>query len=256
MKRRSPFVMMALALGCFISSVMAGHAAQLKVFASVALTPVLNELSPVYEKKTGNKLLITYALSVELMRRIADSEAADVIILTRAMINDLQKQNKVVAGSAADIAGTAVSVVARAGAPKPDISSVEAFRQALLTAKSVAYSDPAKGGLSGVIARRAMERLGIAEQMSGKTVLGAGAQAAVAVAKGEAELGIALASEIVPVAGVQLIGPLPGDLASKMVFASGIHIDSASAEPAKALIDFLTGPEAATTFKANGFDPG
>jgi molybdate transport system substrate-binding protein len=256
MKRRSPFVMTALALGCLISSVTAGHAAELKVFASVALAPALNALSPTYEKKRGDKLLITYAVAAELMKRITDSEAADVVILTRAMINDLQKQNKVAAGSAVNIAGTAVSVVVRAGAPKPDISSAEAFRQALLTAKSVAYSDPAKGGLSGVTAKRAMERLGIAQQMSGKTVLAAGGQAAVAVAKGEAELGIALASEIVPVAGARLIGPLPGDLASTTVFAGGIGIESGSAESAKALIDFLTGPEAATTFKANGFDPG
>jgi molybdate transport system substrate-binding protein len=256
MKRRSLFVMTALALGCLISSVTAGRAAELKVFASVALSSVLNELSPAYEKKTGDKLVITYRVAAELMKRMTDGEAVDVVILTRAMIDDLQKQNKVAAGSAVNIAGTPVSVVAKAGAPKPDISSVESFKQALLTAKSVSYSDPAKGGLSGVVAQRAIERLGIATQMSGKTVLVGGAQAAVAVAKGEAELGIAQASEIVPVAGVQVIGPLPGDLASTTVFAGGIGADSASAESAKALIDFLAGREAAPPFKAHGFEPG
>jgi molybdate transport system substrate-binding protein len=254
MKRRSPFVM-ALALSCVISSVTAGHAAQLKVFASVALTSVLDGLSPAYEKKTGDKLLITYDVSAGLMKRIADNEAVDVVILTEAMINDLQKHDKVAAGSAAVIADTKVSVVARAGAARPDISSADALKQALLRAKSVAYSDPANGGLSGVVAKRVMERLGIASQMTGKTVLAPGGQTGVAVANGDAELGIAQASEIVPVAGTQLIGPLPGDLASMTIFSGGISVRSASAASAKALIDFLTGPEAAQPFKADGFEP-
>jgi molybdate transport system substrate-binding protein len=171
------------------------------------------------------------------------------------MINDLQKQNKVAAGSAVNLAGTEVSMVAKSGKPKPDISSVEAFRKALLRAKSVAYSDPAKGGLSGVVSEQAIERLGIAKQMSGKTVLVAGGQAGEAVASGDAEIGIAQASEIVPVAGVQLIGPLPGNFASVTVFACAIGLESSSAENAKGLIEFLRGAEAAPTFKVNGFEP-
>jgi molybdate transport system substrate-binding protein len=254
MKRRSHSVM-ALALACCLSPVAAGHAAQLKVFASVALTSVLEQLSPAYERKTGDELLITYDVSAGLMKRIAANEAVDVIIVTEAMIDDLRKQGKVAAGSAAVIADTKVSVVAKAGAAKPDISSAEALKQALLAAKSVAYSDPANGGLSGVVAKRTIEKLGIAAQLAGKTVLAGGGQTGAVVAKGDAELGIAQASEIVPVAGTQLIGPLPGDLASMTVLAAGARTRSESAESAKALIDFLTGPDAAQSLKANGFDP-
>jgi molybdate transport system substrate-binding protein len=255
MKRRSICITTTLAVGCFITSISVGQAAQVKVFASVALKSVLNQLSLAYEEKSGNTLLVTYGLAADLMKRIADREAVDVVILTRGMINDLQKQNKLAAGSAVNLAGTEVSVVAKAGMPKPDISSVEAFRKALLGAKSVAYSDPAKGGLSGVVSEQAIERLSIAKQMSGKAVLVGGGQAAEAVAAGDAEIGIAQASEIVPVAGVQLIGPLPGNLASVTFFAGAIGIESASAESAKGLIEFLAGLEAAPTFEANGFEP-
>ncbi|MGJ4940334.1 substrate-binding domain-containing protein [Bradyrhizobium sp. HKCCYLS1011] len=255
MKTRSSCVTAALAVGGLIASITCGQAAQVKVFASVALKSVLDQLSPAYEKDTGNKLLITCEVAADLMKRISDGEAVDVVILTRGMINDLQKQNRVVTGSAVTLATTEVSVVTRSGMPMPNIGSVEALRQALLGAKAVAYSDPAKGGLSGVVSEQAIERMGIAKQMSGKTVLVAGGQAAKAVAAGDADIGIAQASEIVPVAGVQMIGPLPGNLASVTVFAGAIGLESASAENAKGLIEFLRGPEAALTFKGNGFEP-
>jgi molybdate transport system substrate-binding protein len=257
MKRRFPVVTaLACSLGCLLSPVTAGHAAELKVFASVALQSVLDEVSPAYEKKTGDKLLITYDVSAGLMKRMASDEPVDVIIVTDAMINDLQKQGKVAAGSGAVIADTKVSVATKAGAPRPDISSADALKQALLAAKSVTYSDPAKGGLSGTVAKRTIDRLGIAEQLKDKTVVAPGGQTGIVIAKGDAELGIALASELVPVAGTQLIGPLPGDLASMTILAGGISAKSASAESAKALIDFLHRPEAVQSLKAKGFDPG
>jgi molybdate transport system substrate-binding protein len=256
MKRRSHFVMgLALSLACLFSPLDAGHAAELKVFASVALTSVLDQLSPTYEKKTGDKLLITYDVSAGLMKRIAGDEAVDVIIVTEAMINDLQKQGKVAAGGAAVIADTNVSVATKAGAPKPDISSADALKRALLAARSVTYSDPAKGGLSGTVAKRTIDRLGIAEQLKDKIVVAPGGQTGAVVAKGDAELGIALASELVPFPGTQLIGPLPGDLASSTILAGGIGAKSGSANSAKALIDFLTGPDAAQPLEANGFEP-
>jgi molybdate transport system substrate-binding protein len=171
------------------------------------------------------------------------------------MMDDLQKQSKIGSLGASNIAGTPVAVVARAGAPKPDIGSVDAFKQALLKAKCVVYADPAKGGLSGVVAARAIERLGIAEQMKGKTILVPGAQAAEVVAKGEADLGIAQASEILPVSGAELVGPLPGDFATMTVFAGAVGADSRSAEAAKTFLEFLATPDAAATFKAKGFEP-
>jgi molybdate transport system substrate-binding protein len=232
------------------------RAAELRVLASVAVTSALNELTPVYESATGDKLSIEYSLAADLKKRILDGETADVIILTRPMMDDLQKQNMLAANSLVNVAGTRVSVVARAGGPMPDISSVDAFKQTLLTARSIVYADPAKGGASGVYFARVLDRLGIAEQMKGKTILVPGAQAAEVVARGDAELGVAQASEIVPVAGAQLVGPLPGELASTTVFTAGIDAPSKSPEAAKTLIKFLTGPEAASRFKTKGFEPG
>jgi len=232
------------------------QAAEIKVLASVALTSSLDDLKSVYEKETGNQLSIGYGLSADLKKRISSGEAADLIVLTRPMMEDLQSQNKVAAGSLVNLAGTPVSVVARAGAPKPDISSVEALKHTLLAARSIVYADPAKGGVSGVYFASVLNRLGIADQLKDKTILVPGAQAPEVVAKGDAELGVAQASEIVPVAGAQLVGPLPGELASMTVFTGGIGATSKSPEATKTLIKFLTGPEAVSRLKTKGFEPG
>src|ERR1700754_1221073 len=247
---------LAAAVGGLMLSSTVGHAAEVKVFTSVALTQALNELSPIFEQKTGNKLVIDFNLAAVQKKRILEGERADVIILTRAMMEDLAKQNKLATGNIVNIAGTPVALAARAGAPKPDITTVEAFKQTLLSAKSISYADPAKGGLSGVVAGKAIERLGIVEQMKAKTTLVPGAQSPELVAKGEVELGIAQASEIVPIAGAQLVGPLPGELGTMTQFSGGIGADSSSASASKALIDFLVGQEAGPRFKAKGFEPG
>lgn len=242
-------------LGLVTSHDVAG-AAELKVLASVALTSALDELSPMYEKATGDKLSIAYGVSADLKKRILDGETADVVILTRPMMDDLEKQHKLAANSVVNVGRTPVSVVARAGAPKPDISSVDAFKHALLAARSIVYADPAKGGASGVYFAGVLDRLGIAEQVKGKTILVPGAQAAEVVARGDAELGVAQGSEIVPVAGAQLVGPLPGELASTTVFSAGIGAASKAPEAGKAFIKFLTGPEAVPPLRAKGFEPG
>jgi molybdate transport system substrate-binding protein len=256
MNRQSLVTTIAAALSILLLSGAVARAAEIKVFTSVALRSALDGVVPEFEKNTGNKVTIDYNLAAEQKKRILGGERADVIILTRAMMEDLAKQGKVAADSIANVAGTPVSVVARAGASKPDISSVEAFKQALLAAKSIAYADPARGGLSGVVTARAIEHLGIADQLKAKTILVPGAQSPDLVAKGEAELGVAQASEIVPVAGVQLVGPLPGELASMTMFTGGIGAESQSAAAAKALIEFLRGPDAAPSFKTKGFEPG
>lgn len=257
MIRRSFILSTAVtALGAFVVLVSVAQAADLKVLTSVALTSVLDELAPAFEKATGNKLAIEYGLAAVLKKRILDGEAADVIVLTRPMMDDLQKQNKFATNSLVNVAGTEVAIAARAGAPKPDIGSVEAFKHTLLTARSIVYADPAKGGVSGVVFARVIDRLGIAEAMQAKTILVPGAQAAEVVAKGEAELGIGQASEIVPVAGVQLVGPLPGEFASTTVFTAAVGVVSKSPEAAKGLIEFLTGPQATPLFKTKGFQPG
>ena len=258
MNGRSLTMQTAAALTGLMLSALVADAAEVKVFTSVALTNALDELAPIFEQKTGNKLTISYDLAAVQKKRILDGERADVIILTRVMMDDLAKQNKLAPGNIVNVASTPVALAARAGAPKPDISTADAFKQTLLSAKSISisYADPAKGGLSGVVASRAIERLGIAEQMKSKTTLVPGAQSPDLVAKGEVELGIAQASEIVPNAGAQLVGPLPGELGSMTQFSGGIGAESASANASKALIDFLAGQEAGSQFKAKGFEPG
>jgi molybdate transport system substrate-binding protein len=231
------------------------EAAEVKVFTSVALTAALTELVPAFEKATGDKVTVVYGLAAEMKKRVLDGESADVIMITRPMLDDLAKQNKLATGSLVDVAGTPVAVAARAGAAKPDIGTIDALKRTLLAAKSIVYADPAKGGLSGVVFARALDKLGIADQMKAKTILVPGAQAADLVAKGEAELGVGQASEIVPVKGVELVGPLPGELASTTVFAAAVGTESKSPAAAKALIEFLRAPQAAPAFKAKGFQP-
>jgi molybdate transport system substrate-binding protein len=155
-----------------------------------------------------------------------------------------------------NVAGTPVAMAARAGVEKPDISSVDALKRTLLSAKMIVYADPAKGGASGVYFAHVVDQLGIAEQLKSKTILVPGAQAAEVVAKGVAEIGVAQGSEILPVSGAQLVGPLPGEFASTTVFTAAIGTSTKVPEAAKSLILFLTGPIAVPVFKAKGFQPG
>ena len=135
------------------------NAAEIKVLSSVALTSALDELAPVLERTSGNKLVIEYGVAAQLKERFLAGAAADVLILTRQLMDDLQQQGKVTTGSLTNLGGTAVAVAVRSGAPKPDISSVEAFKRALVSVKSVVYADPAKGGASGVYFARVIDRL-------------------------------------------------------------------------------------------------
>jgi molybdate transport system substrate-binding protein len=236
------------------SSILAS-ADEIKVLASVALTSTLNELAPRFESASGNKLTIGYGLAAQLKQHILDGEATDVAILIRPMMEDLLKRGKL-SGSLENFGGTPVAIAIRAGAPKPDISSVDALKRTLLAARSISYADPAKGGASGVVFAKAIERLGLTEKLKAKTILVPGAQAPELVAKGEAELGVAQASEIVAVNGAEVLGPLPGDLGSVTLFTAGVGESSKVPDAAKALIKFLTGPIAAPVLKAKGFEPG
>jgi molybdate transport system substrate-binding protein len=237
----------------FLIAASVAQAAEIKVLTSVALTSALGELAPQFEHATGNKLTIGYSLIADLRKRILAGETADVIILSPPMMDELQKQDKLAPGAIVNVAGTAVALAVRAGAPKPDISSVDALKRVLLAAKSIVYS---KGGASGVYFAHVLDRLGIAEQVKSKTILVPGAQAADVVAKGEAEIGVASTAEIASVAGAELVGPLPGELGSTTFFSAAIGAGTKVPEEAKSLIRFLTGPTAAPVFKAKGFEPG
>jgi molybdate transport system substrate-binding protein len=166
----------AVAAGLLLLSVgtierAAAEPVEIKVLASVALTSALDE----FERATGNKLTLGYSLIADLKKRILAGEAADLIILSRPAMDDLQKADKIASGSIADIVGTPVAVAVKAGAPKPDISSVDALKRSLLSAKSIVYADPAKGGASGVYFARVVDQLGLTEQLKSKTILVPGA---------------------------------------------------------------------------------
>jgi molybdate transport system substrate-binding protein len=263
MTKRSfaPVVTAAMLAGLLFSPIAAIEAAvaepvEVTVLTSVALTSALDELAPQFERATGNKLKIGYSLIADIKKRVLAGETADVVMLSRPAMEDLQKQDKFAPGGIADVAGTPVALAVRAGAAMPDISSAEALKRSLLAAKSIVYADPARGGASGVHFAHVIDQLGIADQLKSKTILVPGAQAAEVVAKGEAEIGVAQASEIVPVSGAQLLGPLPGELGYLTQFAAAIGAGSTSAEAAKSLIQFLTGPAAAAVFKSKGFQQG
>ena len=231
------------------------HAAEIKVMSTVALTPTLDEVKPKYESTSGNTLTIVYSVIADLKKRIEAGEPADVMILSRAALDDLQSQGKVVSGSIVNLGRSYVAIGVRAGAPKPDISTVDKLKAALLATKSISYADPAKGGASGVYFAKVLDRLGIADQMKSKTILVPGAEAGQVVAKGEAEMAVAQASEIAVVPGAQVVGPLPGDLNSAIVFSAGVGATSKDMAAAQSLIQFLATPATVEVLKSKGMDP-
>ena len=222
--------------------------------STVALTPALSELTPKFESG-GNKLVLVYSTIADLKKRIEAGETADVMILSRPALDDLQTEGKVAQGSIANVGKSYVAVGVRTGAPKPDIGTAEKLKAALLATKSISYADPAKGGASGVHFAKVLDRLGIADQMKSKTVLVPGAEAGQLVARGEVEMGVAQASEIASVPGAEVVGPLPGDLNNAIVFAVGIGSTSKDPAAARSLIELLTGPAGAAVLKSKGLDP-
>ena len=232
----------------------AARAAEVRVMSTVALTPALGELAPKFESG-GNKLVLVYSTIADLKKRIEAGETADVMILSRPALDDLQTEGKVAQGSIANVGKSYVAVGVRIGAPKPDIGTAEKLKAALLATKSISYADPAKGGASGVHFAKVLDRLGIADQMKSKTVLVPGAEAGQLVARGEVEMGVAQASEIASVPGAEVVGPLPGDLNNAIVFAVGIGSTSRNPAAARSLIELLTGPAGAAVLKSKGLDP-
>ncbi len=239
----------AFALAVLLPATKVSSAAELRLLCSNALQSVMVELGPRFEKATGHKLLITYGSTGPLQTDIEKGAAFDVTILGPAAIDALIKQGKLAAASRVELARSGMGVAIRKGAPKPDLGSTEAFKRALLNAKSIAYSEV---GLTGIYLKGLFHRLGIADQLSGKTKFGRGAEM---VGKGEAELGLTQISEILPVAGAELAGPLPAEVQSYTVFPAGIAVSAPQPDAAKALLTFLTSPEAARVIRAHGLEP-
>jgi molybdate transport system substrate-binding protein len=241
-------------MSTLVISISGARAAELKVLSTVALTPALDELKPRFESN-GDRLTIVYNTIAELKKRIEGGETADVIVLSRPILDEFAGQGKIVQGSVVTIGASYVAVGVRAGAPVPDISTAEKLKAVLLAAKSISYADPSKGGASGVYFAKVLDRLGITEEMKPKTKLVPNAQAGELVVSGEAEIGVAQASEIAAVPGTVVVGPLPGDLNSRIVFAVGIGSTCQNPAAAKALIDLLASPAAAAVMKSKGLDP-
>jgi molybdate transport system substrate-binding protein len=230
-------------------------AAEIKVLTAGAFKQVLLALIPDFEKRTGHKVTVENATVGALTKRIEGGEVFDLAVLTPAAVNALSGKGKFVAGSRTNLARVGVGVVVRDGTPKPDIGSVDAFKRALLAAKSVAYIDPAAGGSSGIYVSGLLDKLGVAAEVKPKAKLIPGGAVAEHVARGEAELGIHQISEILPVKGVTLVGPLPAEIQNYTVYAAGIGADAKAADAAKALVETLTGPAAADVLKSKGMEP-
>jgi molybdate transport system substrate-binding protein len=229
-------------------------AAEIKVLTAGAFKQVLVALVPDFERQTGHKVTLENDTVGALTKRIEGGEAFDVAVLTPAAVNDLSSKGKLVAGSRANLGRVGVGVMVKAGAPVPDISTVDAFKRALLAAKSVAYIDPASGGSSGIYVAGLLDKLGIADQIKPKAKLKQGGYVADLIVKGEAELGIHQISEIVPVKEVTLVGPLPAEIQNYTVYAVGLGAQAKDGDAAKALIKALTGPAAADVLKSKGME--
>jgi molybdate transport system substrate-binding protein len=234
------------------------EAAELRVLSAFGMQSVMEDLGPKFERATGHKLAISFATGGATVKRVQGGEAADVVITTQPGINSVVKDGKAVAGNVTTLARAGIFVAVRKGAPKPDVSSPDALKRTLLAAKSISYVNPASGGASGIHFAKVLDRLGIANEMESKTVFPnpkTPAEVGVVVANGDAEIGVHIVQELMPVAGIDLVGPLPGDLQDTVVFSAAIMTGAKETATAKALVDFLRTPVSAKVIKAKGMEP-
>lgn len=230
---------------------------EIKVLSTTAMKTSLDALAPEFERASGNKLAFFFGPSARIAKLVAEGEENDVAIVTAEGIEELTKQGKIVPGTRADIARSAMGLAVQKGAPKPDISSAEKFKAAMLAAKSLAMSNPVGGGQSGANLMKIFERLGITEAMKAKTTYGPGGPAGLIgnfLLRKEVEIGVQQMPELMAVPGIDIVGPLPPDIQSKTVFAAGLSTSANNADGARALIAFLTTPAAAKLMIANGLE--
>lgn len=213
---------------------------------------MLDETGSEFEKATGYKLEVTTDIAIRMVRGIQAGELFDVLVASPEQIDMLIKQGKIDAQTRIILARSGIGVAVRAGAAKPEIGSVEAFKSALLQAKSIAYL---KEGQSGIYLAGLMERLELAEALKAKVVRPEQDIVSELVAKGEAELGLVVITQIQTTPGVELAGPLPPEIQSHVIFATGVSTNSRAPYAAKALIKFLTTPRAAAVMKSQGMQP-
>jgi len=248
-----------LVLGCAAVLLLAGSAAaaEVRVMISGGLTAAFNALVPEFERTTGNKVSTAYGPSMgttvnAIPVRLERGEPADVLIMVGYALGDLVKNGKVVADSRVDLVKSLIGIAVKTGAPKPDISSPEALKRALLAAKSVAYSDSASGVY---VSTEMFAKLGIADAMKDKARKIPATPVGEIVARGEAEIGFQQMSELKPVEGIDIVGPLPDELQKITMFSAGIATASKEPDAGKALIKFLASPAARAELIKSGMDP-
>ena len=228
----------------------------MKLFSAIAVQGVVEQFVPAFEKAHACRLDITWATAPLLMKRLDAGEHADALILNRATIDVLKAANRLVAGSDTALAGSATAVAVRAGAPHPDISTAEALRRTLLAARAISYTDPTAGGASGIYFAKLIERMGIAREVNAKTRFPPpSGYSGTFLASGEVDLAVQQVPELQHVPGVEVVGPLPGDLHMVTLFVAGIPAESREPVRARALIDLLCDTEAKAAFRARGLDP-
>jgi len=257
--RRSSAIVRALVLGLTSTLFLAAsaNATEVRVMISGGLTPAFDMLVPEYERQTGNKVLVAYGPSMgttinAIPVRLERGEPVDVLIMVGYALGDLVDKGKVIAESRVDLANAPIGVAVKAGATKPDIGSADALRRTLLAAKSVAYSDSASGVY---ISTEMFRKLGIEEAMKEKAKKIPATPVGEIVAKGEAEIGFQQIAELKPVAGIDIVGPLPADLQKITVFSAGVATVAKEPEAGRALIRFLTSPAASAEVVRSGMEP-
>lgn len=251
--------MVTAGFAAFVFLTQAGitNAAEIKVLSVLGMRAVLEDLLPKFERTTGHKLAITLHTSGGLVKRVQEGETADVVIMPRQQVDRFVKDGKAAAGNVTVIARSSIGIAVRMGAPKPDITSPEALKRTLLAASSITYPNPAHGAASGIHFAKMLDRLGIANEMKSKTVfLPKAGPVGVLVADGKAEIAVHQLQELIPVAGIEIVGPLPGNLQDILVFAAVIMGGTKDAAASKTLVDFLCTLESAKVIKAKGMEPG
>ena len=221
----------------------------IKVMLSAAFKEAYLELVPEFERASGHKVTSFWVPSVQMMSRLKGGEVVDLVILSAAALEDLRGAG--IVSERNDLAKSGIGVAVKAGAPRPNISSGDAVKRAVLAAKSVVYST----GPSGIYLIGLFQRMGIAEKIQGKIRQVQGEPAGGVVARGEAELGFQQMSELLPVPGIDVIGPLPPDIQQITVFSAGLHASARAPDAARALVKYLKAPAAAPVIREKGMEP-
>jgi len=227
--------------------------AEIKVLSSIATREAYLELVPQFERASGHKVTTTWAGTVDIMKRMAAGERHDVVMISSIEMEELIRQGKIDASTRVDLARCGIGVAVRAGSPKPDLTSGEALKRTLLAAKTVGYTS----GPSGVYMGQLIERMGIAAEIKPKhRGVPSGGTIGTIVATGEAEIGFQQVSELVHIAGIDYVGPLPSDVQKITVFSAGIQAGAQTGDAAKELLAFLSAPRASSIYKKHGLEPG